>query len=100
MHAAPSAADRLAHDLLRDAGRSGRARGGRDPVVGQPARPPIMLYRIPDVATALGISRSACYELVECGVIAHVRIGRRKLIPKQALDAYLADLLATASPRT
>ncbi len=52
----------------------------------EPAR---LTYSIPEAAAALGISRSFCYELVEQGRLPFVRLGRRKLIPRAALEAYL-----------
>jgi len=51
---------------------------------------------VPDVAIALGLSRGAAYEAVRCGQIPSIKIGKRILIPVQALET----LLASCSPQT
>jgi excisionase family DNA binding protein len=53
-----------------------------------------LVYTVSEVAAALGISRSHAYELVSRGELAHVRLGRRVVIPKRSL----ADLLAEPHP--
>ena len=49
---------------------------------------------IRDAAAWLGISRSRFYELLAEGGIPTVRIGRRRVVPRAALRAYLAERLA------
>lgn len=44
---------------------------------------------VQEAADALGISRNTAYELVHQGQIPSVRLGRRLLVPKQALHAWL-----------
>jgi len=44
---------------------------------------------VQETAEALGISRNTAYELVHQGHIPSVRLGRRLLVPKQALHAWL-----------
>lgn len=44
---------------------------------------------VQEAADALGISRNTAYELVHQGHIPSVRLGRRLLVPKQALHAWL-----------
>ena len=44
-----------------------------------------------EVAELLGISRGAAYQAVRMGRIPSVRIGRRLLIPKAAIDRFLDD---------
>lgn len=50
---------------------------------------------VEEAATALGISRATAYEAVGRGEIPCLRIGRRILIPKVALDRLLTG---TGSP--
>jgi excisionase family DNA binding protein len=45
---------------------------------------------VPDAATLLGISRAHAYELVARGELPHLRLGRRIVIPRVALEALLA----------
>ncbi len=51
-----------------------------------------MLLPIPDAAETLGIGRSRLYELMDAGQIESVYIGRRRLVPAQALEAYVESL--------
>lgn len=44
---------------------------------------------VQETAEALGISRNSAYQLVRQGEIPSVRLGRRLVIPKQALTAWL-----------
>ena len=55
-----------------------------------------LLYRIPEVAQALNVSRSKVYELLKAGEIRSVRIDRTRLVRADDLRAYV-DSLATAS---
>jgi excisionase family DNA binding protein len=48
-----------------------------------------MVVTVSDAARLLGISRTHAYELVARGALAHVRLGRRIVIPKHALDTLL-----------
>jgi excisionase family DNA binding protein len=44
---------------------------------------------VTETADALGISRNTAYQLVRKGDIPSVRLGRRLVIPKTALNAWL-----------
>jgi excisionase family DNA binding protein len=48
-----------------------------------------LAYSVAEAARALGISRSYCYELVQQGVLPHLSLGRRKVIPRKALTDYV-----------
>jgi excisionase family DNA binding protein len=50
-----------------------------------------LTYSVPEAARALGISRSYCYELVQEGVLPHLPLGRRRLIPRAALERYVKE---------
>ena len=44
-----------------------------------------------EAAKQLHISRSKMYELLHCGIIPHVRLGRRILIPTKELERWLHE---------
>lgn len=48
-------------------------------------------YTIPEAAKILGVGRSAAYEAARQGQIPIVKIGKRKLVPKVALERLLDD---------
>jgi excisionase family DNA binding protein len=58
-----------------------------------------LVVTVPEAARLLGISRTHAYELVTRGELAHVRLGRRIVVPKHAIDALLGLVpeLPTAS---
>lgn len=49
---------------------------------------------IPEAAQELGISRNGAYEAAKRGEIPIVRIGRRLLVPRDAIDQMLRRALA------
>ena len=48
-----------------------------------------LLLNISEVASLLAIGRNLTYELVRTGNLPHVRLGRRVLIPRDALLAWI-----------
>lgn len=54
------------------------------------------LYPIPDVAHRLGISEANVWQLVADGRIASVKLGRRRLVPRLALESFVASLPAAS----
>jgi excisionase family DNA binding protein len=48
-----------------------------------------MVCTVPEAARMLGISRTHAYELVARGDLAHVRLGRRIVVPRHALEKLL-----------
>ncbi len=48
-----------------------------------------LTLRVEDLMPILGIGRNTAYELVRCGKIHSIRIGRQLRIPKSALIEYL-----------
>jgi excisionase family DNA binding protein len=50
-----------------------------------------LVYTVGEAAQVLGISRSHAYELVARGELAHLRLGRRVLVPKRAVLTLLGD---------
>ncbi len=53
---------------------------------------------VEDAARVLGISRAFAYELVARGELPHLRLGRRLLVPRRALEELLDA--AGACPKT
>jgi excisionase family DNA binding protein len=47
-------------------------------------------YRVDEAACASGLSRTTLYELIGVGALRSVKIGRRRLIPVDAIEALLA----------
>ena len=45
-----------------------------------------------EAALVLGLSRNSCYQAVETGSIPSIRIGKRILIPRYALERLLAGI--------
>jgi excisionase family DNA binding protein len=52
-----------------------------------------LVFMVEEAAQLLGISRSFAYEAVQRGEIPSMRIGRRILVPKAALERYLQSAL-------
>jgi excisionase family DNA binding protein len=52
--------------------------------------PPCATYTVDDAAKILGLSRWAAYQAAHEGQIPTVRIGRRLLVPRIALERMLA----------
>jgi excisionase family DNA binding protein len=58
----------------------------------------ILLYSPQEAAEMLGVSRSQMFELLACGDVESVKIGRLRKIPREALTAYVARLRQQAIP--
>jgi excisionase family DNA binding protein len=52
---------------------------------------------VPEIAEALGVSRMSAYAAVRAGVIPSIRIGRRVLVPRLALDQLIETATAALS---
>ena len=53
---------------------------------------PPRCLRVEEAARLLNIGRSTAYELIRSGRLRSVKIGRRRLIPREALESLLASL--------
>lgn len=53
-----------------------------------------------EAATLLGISPAHAYESIRLGRLPAVRLGRRLLVPRKALDEFLADEVRRAEVRS
>lgn len=54
------------------------------------------VYTITEAAEVLGIGRSLAYQMAHSGRIPVIRLGRRMVVPKVALDRMLLDVAYTA----
>lgn len=50
---------------------------------------------VEEAGKLLGISRGLAYELVARGELPALRLGRRRVIPRAAIDVLIADACAT-----
>ena len=67
-----------------------RSDGSGEPVVR-------LLYRVGEVALALGISRAKVYELISSGALRSVRIDGARRIKAADLEAFVASLSGEAA---
>lgn len=52
-----------------------------------------LLYRIPEVAAVLNVSRSKVYELMKAGTLRSVHIDRTRLVRSIDLHDYIESLV-------
>jgi excisionase family DNA binding protein len=52
----------------------------------------VRLLSVVEAGRELGISRSLVYELLASGALRSAKIGRRRFIPREALEAFIAGL--------
>jgi len=58
----------------------------------EPARPSEPLaYRVDEFCRVVGLGRTKVYALIAEGKLATIKIGKRRLIPRQAALALLAE---------
>lgn len=48
-----------------------------------------LLLTVEEAADRLGIGRSLMYELIGCGQVASIRVGRLRRVPQEALTEYV-----------
>jgi excisionase family DNA binding protein len=58
------------------------------------------LLSVREAGEVLGIGRSKTYELINEGALEVVRIGRRALVPRQAVAEFVEGLRAEADATT
>lgn len=56
-----------------------------------------LLLTVPEAAHLLSIGRSRCYQLLLGGELRSLKLGRRRLIPREALNAFVARQLELAT---
>lgn len=57
-------------------------------------------YTVAEVASRLKVHRTTVYDACEKGAIRHGRIGKRIVIPEDALVEYLAEIERRPAPAT
>ena len=57
-----------------------------------------LLLTVEEAADRLGIGRSLMYELIGCGQIVSIRVGRLRRVPLASLTDYVAALRLGAQP--
>lgn len=55
-----------------------------------------LLYSIPEAAGQLSVSARVLERLISEGEVDTVKIGRRRLVPADALDSYIKRIKASA----
>lgn len=100
-------AARAEHDRLSGAARSSRFRwmaGKRVPnrkvaavvtTSGNVAPEERLAYSVDEAAQITGLSRDLLYDQMRAGKLAYLKIGRRRLISRRSLEAFLAQATAT-----
>jgi excisionase family DNA binding protein len=59
-----------------------------------------ILLNVEEAARCLGIGRTKMYALISDGAIESVTIGRRRLVPPECLDSFVAMLRSSNQPET
>ena len=54
-----------------------------------------ILVSVEETATLLRIGRTTAYELVMCGRIQSVKVGRRRLVLREGIERYVDELVRT-----
>lgn len=54
-------------------------------------------YTVPRLAEMLGLSIESVYRGIQRGDIPHLRVGRRIVLPKAAIDKWMAQAGTTAA---
>lgn len=57
-----------------------------------------MTLSVEEAAGLLGISRALAYDLVRRGELPRLRLGRRVLVPRRALEQFLASAIDAPEP--
>jgi excisionase family DNA binding protein len=56
------------------------------------------LLSIPQTCRLLGVGRSSLYQMMASGHVRSVKIGRRRLVPREAIDEFVANLPSDGWP--
>jgi len=51
----------------------------------------LLVYSVPEAGRLLSLSRATAYTLAAQGIIPTIRLGRRLVVPKVALEKLLAE---------
>jgi len=65
-----------------------------------PAAPPNRLaYPVREASRLLGIGKTTCWQLIDSGALRHIRVNRRVLVPRSAMEEFIAGQLSGGSRR-
>jgi len=65
-------------------------------LVERPLRPPLSVS-VEEAASLLGVSRTKMFTLLDAAQIPSVKVGSRRLVPRRALDEFMAGRDLSAS---
>ena len=51
-----------------------------------------LILRVEDIMSLLDIGRNTAYELLRCGAIRSIRVGKQLRIPKEAIIEYISAI--------
>lgn len=83
----------LTDAIAQEATPPGGAPGGRTSAGAVSTSGDRLTLTVEEAAASLGISRASAYEAVRRGDIPAIRIGRRILVPRVALERFLASAM-------
>ncbi len=83
-----------AHRLRTASAEQQRERGGAVSANGSTP----LLISVPEAARLLSIGRNTCYELIAAERLPSVKLGRRRLVSRAALEAWITQECGVASP--
>jgi excisionase family DNA binding protein len=63
-------------------------------------QPERLTLTVPEVAEVVGVSRAHAYELIRLGRIPSIRLGRRLVVPRKALDEFLDQACSLEAGRS
>lgn len=58
-----------------------------------PATQEVRLHSVANTATRIGLSRAATYIEIREGRMRSVKVGRRRLVPDEAIEEWISNLL-------
>lgn len=61
--------------------------------------PPPLLYDVAEATAVLHCSRTTLFAMLRTGELASIKIGRKRLVPREACVELVARLQAASQPR-
>jgi len=56
-----------------------------------------LAYSVDEIAEETGLSRSLIYDEMNAGRLGYIKVGRRRIITRKQLDAFLGNVEANAA---
>ena len=63
----------------------------------QSTNAPRRLYPVDETSHQIGISEASTWKLIGEGKLGSVRVGHRRLVPTEAIEAFVAERIAEAA---